>query len=514
MKSLELNYFAYFKSLAIIASFFLFGCSCAQKSHSTTNNSLYSQNLDLHTEEIYSQEKINEDFQILRKELETNHTGLYTYANKSTMDSVFNKLEASFQSTTAIEFYRKIIDLNKHIRNGHTFINPADEFENKFNKSFLRFPFDVYLDNNVLYVLKNNSSNPAIMEGSIIKTINGEDAVTVFKELCDKMPRDGYNTTFPEKIISTSFNQFYAYLKGIYPTFDLEIITVTGEHEKFEIAGLTGDEMAKNKLNKYHDDGKWWGITGKPVLNLQMKEDVAIMKIQTFSIYYAKKAKQNFKEFFENSFNDIEKSNIKHLIIDMRGNGGGDEMPTIQLFSHLSKQPFTFYESMYAKSNKIQNSKLYSDSGFSMNVLYPLFNLKKNGDVYNIKGIPGLKEMKPAATVFDGNVYILTDGFSFSATGEITSFIKNADRAIFIGEEVGGNANQNISGTTRFLTLPNTKVRIQIPIELFKLNVKGKNTGHGVIPDYYIKPSITDKIKGNDPEMKFTLELIEKNKKS
>lgn len=248
-------------------------------------------------------------------------------------------------------------------------------------------------------------------------------------------------------------------------------------------------------------------------MKLETREDIAIMEIKTFSTYYVKKAKQNFKKFFDNAFESIEKNNIEHLIIDLRDNGGGDEMPTLQLFSHLSEQPFTFYETMYTKTNRIANPKLYNSRWFSMNFLYPLFKLKKNGKVYNIKGIPGLKKHKPATTIFNGDVYILTNGFSFSATGEITSFIKNSNRAVFTGEEVGRNANQNISGTTRILTLPNTKIRIRIPVELFKLNVNHKNAGHGVIPDYNIRPSITDKINGTGVEMEYALELIKKRKK-
>ncbi len=121
-----------------------------------------------------------------------------------------------------------------------------------------------------------------------------------------------------------------------------------------------------------------------------------------------------------------------------------------------------------------------------------------------------MKEVGPSKSVYKEKVYVVTNGLSFSATGEFTSFLKNADRAMFIGEEVGGNTNQNVSGTTVMLTLPNSKIRIRIPMELFKLNVSHEKTNHGVIPDYYVRPSIIDKLTGKDLEMAFILNMIKK----
>ncbi|WP_298533223.1 S41 family peptidase [uncultured Algibacter sp.] len=472
------------------------------------NTNLIAQNQD--SSNFCSVEKLKEDFRLLRHNMETIQTGLYTYTNKTKMDRAFDSLEMTIkQPLSSVEFYRKVILLNQFIKNGHTSIKPSVTYEKQRNELFTLFPFEVYLDNDILYVLKNNSSNDDIQDGSIIKSINGEDAVTLYKEFRAKLPRDGFNTTFPDKVLSSSFNDIYANLRGDYEIYNIELISLKGETLNIEVNGLTKQNIKKNKWNKYQDDSKWWGETQEPVLNLRTDDNVAIMEIKVFSIYYAKRVKQNFKDFFNESFSQLIKEDIEHLVIDLRNNGGGDEKPTLELLSHLNETPFVFYEDMYVKTNKTPNPKFYNQSGFSINFLYPLFKLKKKGEVYGIKGIPGLKEFKPAKSVFKGDVYVLTNGFSFSATGEIASHIKNINKALFVGEEVGGNTNQHVSGTSRLLTLPNSKIRVRIPIELFKLNVKSENTGHGVIPDYYVRPTITDKLLDKDPEMEFVFKLIE-----
>lgn len=42
------------------------------------------------------------------------------------------------------------------------------------------------------------------------------------------------------------------------------------------------------------------------------------------------------------------------------------------------------------------------------------------------------------------------------------------------------------------------------------MNVRLKNTGHGVNPDYILKSSITDILQEKDKEMEFVLSLIKK----
>ena len=138
--------------------------------------------------------------------------------------------------------------------------------------------------------------------------------------------------------------------------------------------------------------------------------------------------------------------------------------------------------------------------------------MKKNGDTYTIRRAEGMDVYPAKAINFNGQLYILTNGDSFSATGEFASFIKHyRNNVIFIGEEVGGNALQNTSGLMRKITLPNSQQQVTIPIITYKMNVNPENSSHGVMPDHWVKNTITDELEGKDQVMDFTVDLIKKS---
>ena len=63
------------------------------------------------------------------------------------------------------------------------------------------------------------------------------------------------------------------------------------------------------------------------------------------------------------------------------------------------------------------------------------------------------------------------------------------------------------------MTLPNTHIKVAIPLLKFVLDVPSKNIpfGRGVLADYKIEPKFQDVIDGVDAELEFTLDLIQEH---
>ncbi len=62
------------------------------------------------------------------------------------------------------------------------------------------------------------------------------------------------------------------------------------------------------------------------------------------------------------------------------------------------------------------------------------------------------------------------------------------------------------------LRLPNSGIRMRIPLVHYKMNVDFENTGQGVVPEHYIKNSIDQELNNEDTVMDWTLEFVRTEK--
>lgn len=470
---------------------------------------------DIHKK--YTVAELKADLATYKTQLEKVHTGLYVYHTKAEFDAYFQQLENNItEPMTDIEFHRLTFPLNTLIANGHTRPLPSIGYLDGVLFEWKVFPFAVYVDEGKLYVLRNLSDDKTIQEGSIIHKINGENSMDIYQSFVDQIWRDGYNKSAPETDSYEIFSELYANLIGLPKSFELTVESPDGKKKDIIIAPRTMKAMKATRDIRYPNYQKAWEVTGALPLELTIANNIATMTIRSWSVEEYKDYGQKFKKFFKQSFEQIEKMGVEHLILDFRNNGGGDPKPTIDLFAYLHPEPFTFYKAVLTNLGKIEDNELYEINLPSRMIQRIAFKKKGNKYVPNwiarVGGLKGLKPAKPNKTVFNGKVYVLTNASSFSATGEMTSIIKSHNRAIFIGEEPGGNPNTNTSGLQAVMTLPNTGNRVVMPFWQWEMNTTFENTGYGVKPDYPIRPSIQDMMDGRDVVMKFALDLIQKNR--
>ena len=452
---------------------------------------------------------LQEDFNLLRGELEDKQTGMYQYTSKQKMDKLFDAFYKKIdRPMTAIAFFRLVSPILKPLGNGHTEINCPKAYQDATQKFLPRLPLNFYYDKGALYITQNLSDTEDIPIPSKLLGINGKNATTLFHKIKDQLTRDGYNETLPILVASKYFSLYYAYFIGTPESFDLSITDIDGSEKRIVLKALTLDELRKNRKKRYGDPPKsFWADSSLPASTLKIEDKIATMKLNTFDSKTAKKRGQPFKSWLDDSFAKINAAGVTDLILDLRGNGGGDPMPTVELFSHLHDQPFTFYREVSANSKKFKNGNFYDFPMWLLN-LRALIKLKKKGDRYVVKNLDGTNEQKPAKDIYKGTLYVLTDPNSYSATGEMTAILKEHNRGIFVGEEPGGNPNQNTSGIMLPMVLPHSKLRVTVPVILFEMNVNFENTGYGVKPDHSVRPSVEAFIAKEDVVMDYVLNLI------
>ncbi|MFK8164820.1 MAG: S41 family peptidase [Lewinella sp.] len=478
----------------------------------TATNSSTAQDLNPRTTLIPVAD-LQEDLATFKENLELIHAGLYTFTPKEKMDARFAEISAEITAPmTSQDFYRKLITLNTDIRNGHTNIIPHEAF----GSTEKLLPLEVYWDEEKLYILRNNSNDPSLSPGTRIDSINGEAAATVFYELADLFPRDGYNTSFPEAITYRAFNEFYISFKAIPDVYDLVVTSSGGAARNIHLPAMEQDTYYANRTARYGDIHYYWEKGLGDPMTLAIEGNTATITIKTCGKTELTKFGNSIGKQVDRYFEAIEAAGVEHLIIDIRSNGGGSQEISVALLRHLSPEPFELFADNYLIVNKIPNRKLYNSNTFFLNLMGGI-GLKKGEDgnyrnrkvidwVYNTK--THTQPIAPAATQFKGQVYCIGDGYSFSAAGQMASWLKTYTNCLFVGEEIGGAETTLTAGEYVELELPNSGVRAILPVVFEELHNPRGQTGHGVQPDFPIRNSIQDLINGHDAIMEFTIQHI------
>ena len=109
---------------------------------------------------------------------------------------------------------------------------------------------------------------------------------------------------------------------------------------------------------------------------------------------------------------------------------------------------------------------------------------------------------------YDGNVYILTGGNSFSATTLFTQTVKHQDNVTVVGEETGGGAYGNTAWLIPDLTLPETGIRFRLPLFRLVIDKNIPKDGRGVQPEVIAVPTTEAIRRGVDYKMEMVMDLI------
>ncbi|MBX2877574.1 MAG: hypothetical protein KTR30_35980 [Saprospiraceae bacterium] len=442
--------------------------------------------------------QLRQDFQILKTNLEEFHPCLYTYTNKSQFDAVFQQIEAKLEAPmTALEFFRLLMPLHLAIRNNHTKIYPPNDYVEAATTTLPRLPIRLYWYQDSLFVTEDLSRENQIGVGSQITSINGEDALDVFQFLANQLSTDGFNRSYPYTLAGLGFSRYYAYFKGTPDEFLIEYKTAEGIPKKARIAGIPVPEIMATRKIRVKDSPR------KDELDFRVQNKIGILRLSTFQIDPSSNiTPRAYKTLLKSAFSELKSANIKTLILDLRGNGGGFPEAAYHLLSYLISEPVYPSKGEYALVGGISPPHHYEEDMF-----FKHFNrqpLKWDGEYYQVKGAARTK-VKPKPLTYKGKLLVLINSRCASATTELLGQIASHCSATFIGEETGGNPATQVASDLLSLVLPNADLKVQLPVIRSVMNVTFENKGQGLMPDVLFRPRVEDILSGEDTLLKFAL---------
>ena len=479
------------------------GCTSIQQPHYTFNQKQPAS-------------KLREDLILLQKILEADHPSLYWYTPKDSIDYYFNAtIQSISDSLTEIQFRNKLAIAVSKIRCGHTSVHLSKAYNKLYNKNrYPQFPLNIKTWQDSLVVVSNLWPEDTILKrGTIITGINGIRNKKLLDSIFQFISVDGYSDNLKSQVISFNFPVWYQSVFGLGSSYTIQYIDTLGKETNASIKSIKlQDTLRKNKLTHpitifgRKPSGKETRkarLLNKRNIKLDDSLHTAFIHLATFN-------GGRLRTFFRQSFRNIAHQHIKNVVIDIRENGGGNVDQYVLLAKYLADTSFKVGDTIAAVRRNLKYKK-YIQSSWFYSFLMSLSTRKLKDGRFHQHYLETFYHKPKKRLHFNGPIYLIQGGFTFSASAMFAATLKNQKNVTIAGEETGGAYYGNSAMFIPDITLPNSHLRVRLP--LFRLVIKKDRVkdGRGVLPDIYIPPSSEAIKKGVDIKMVKIKEMIKKN---
>ena len=198
-------------------------------------------------------------------------------------------------------------------------------------------------------------------------------------------------------------------------------------------------------------------------------------------------------------FQDIAAHDCRDLIIDLRGNGGGNSTMGEVIFSYLYDQPFTTFSAMQVRISRDVLER-YADNyrGYA----------GEEGLVVSETAADELHDRPDA--FFTGRVTLLVDNGTFSSASGFAAMFRDYGVGRIVGYETGGLPT--CFGDVFSLELDHSKLPYGVSFKrFFNPRPRPGDDRHGLRPDIAVDAGMLAPCAGSDdPVLAFTLDVLRK----
>ncbi|HKG08360.1 MAG TPA: S41 family peptidase [Pedobacter sp.] len=433
---------------------------------------------------LHTPADLRKDVYEVQRTLEKENPNLYLYITKKQLEYKFDSLRNTInEPLTSISLYVKLLSVISYIGDGHLTVKIEYAKLTAKDVLFLKTPitqhpiyqFEYRVIADRLFISKNLWADSTIAAGSEILSINGVPSAKIIDSLSHYITSDGFNTTFKHFLMNVG--QFAERYRFLYPA---------KQPLNFELR--SGSSTRQIVLNPYEKPGyDSSGVAPPPNTEYRLltpDSNVAYLKIRSFV---------NGPNYigYHGIFADIQKKKIKTLILDLRGNTGGETGWAASVYSHFIDTPTYFYK----LPSELKQQKL-------------LYGNPRIRDWINGVAKFQFPIVTPDTSIFKGKIYVLINGGSFSATSLLAANMRNLKNVVFVGEETGGSKNIWTAGIVKDKILPASKLMLSYGIVPAYFGDISDINGRGIMPDVPIVYTMEDYLAGKDLELEWVLKEL------
>jgi hypothetical protein len=450
------------------------------------------------------------DITILRKAFTAIHPGLYRYATTAEVAARFDALEAAFaQGLDLRAAYLTLSRFLATVKCGHTyanFFNQSDKVVPALFGGRNKVPFEFRWLGSRMIVTENRSRDARLVPGSEVLAIDGRPVAAILSELMAFARADGGNDAKRRALLEVrgteAYETFDVFFGLLYPGSGVFRLNVRLPGQAAEIvldvpALDLAERQSTQRKPAAKDAAKW--TLGFPAAR------TALLTMPDWVMY---NTKWDWVGFLDGAFAQIKDRGATGLIVDLRGNEGGNDCGNEIIARLIDRDlPLEAYE------RRVRYRRTPAELDAYLDTWDPSFKTlgEKAEDVGGgFLRLPANPEtgnvIRPKGPRFTGKVAVLTDAQNSSATFQFASAVKANRLAQLIGGATGGNQRGINGGAYFFLRLPASGLEADLP--LIGYFPRGPKPDAGIEPDVAIAPTLEDIAARRDTVLAAALKLV------
>lgn len=448
------------------------------------------------------------DIQLLKEALQALHPGINRYKTTQQVDSVFAAALKSITAPVSLQqMFLKVASLAAYLQCGHTFSNYQNQTALVKQVIFHqadKLPLHCRWLNDKLYVTAVADPACGVQPGDEITRIQQQDVASLWQKMMPYISADGNNAAARQYLLQLNgidpLEPLDVCLPLLYPPgtmgYELHIKKQGSQQEEtFWVKPLTAAQRhAQIKQLNHHMDSLW-------SFRL-MANQTAYLRLSTFDGFMLP---FEWSTYLTRVFGIIQKTKTKHLVLDIRGNAGGQDEIALALGKFISTQPVQ----PIPRKSKVR-FRTVPDSLrpyiFTWNKSFYEIGIHAAPDGEGMYNLPDdALQIMPQKKPFAGAVYLLTDAGNRSATFYLAELAKSNQLATLVGQPTSGSQQGLNGGGFIFFRLPHSGIEVDIPLIG---SFSPEKPAMGIEPDYHIQPHAEDFRNGTDRVQEWVLQQI------
>lgn len=447
--------------------------------------------------------QMKEDIDSLRAIIYATPTDPFAFISKEELELLFQQVEDSIQQTRSVVwFYQQLNPIIVSLKDIHTRIWLSWAANPYARNGGFYLPLKIRYFQQRIYIAGDPASH--IPPGTELIAINGVPAIWIARKLLSEHYTDGDISPTRVGLMEENFANSLPLFFPIDSLNALQVRTPGSSRDSLiQYPAITKTDKPQKVKKKFQESFQ---------LNLLPQDQAAVLRIGSF----AQGNELQYRRFLKQSFRTIQKSDIAHLVIDVRGNKGGYIIRGPELLSFLSEKPFYYAHASIVRASPLFKERIKYDMVFP-GIAIPVFKKFVGKElVSGWKNPVGTYDTlvweptspKPERLRFTGETYLLTNGLSISNS----CLLHHAFTYNLMGKTIGtscGCIETGTFGNSVEFTLPNSRITGRVStIRLTTRKNDYRIVSQGLTPDLEVEDTLADFLSGKDTQLEFVLSLI------